>query len=142
MIALVREREEISIVLTTGKIPEEIARAEEEEETEKEIKEALDKAPEEVLLGIKVQPITSELRKKYSLAEDEEGVVVTQVIPAGPAAQAGIEPGDVIKEIDRKKITDIDDFQEAIQGVKPGEMILLRVRHGVWTMYITIPSNE
>ncbi|GAH97974.1 unnamed protein product, partial [marine sediment metagenome] len=114
----------------------------EKEETEKEIEEALDKAPEEVLLGIKVQPITSELRKKYNLAEDEQGVVVTEVTPAGPAMQAGIEPGDVIKEVDRKNITDIDDFQEAIQEVKPGEMILLRVRHGVWTMYITIPTNE
>ncbi|TKJ47991.1 hypothetical protein CEE34_00745 [Candidatus Aerophobetes bacterium Ae_b3a] len=146
VLALVREKEQITIALTTGRVPEEIVRAEEEigeeEETEKEIKEALDKAPEEALLGIKVQPITSELRKKYNLAEDEQGVVVTQITPAGPAMQAGIEPGDVIKEVDRKKITDIDDFQEAIQEVKPGEMILLRVRHGVWTMYITIPTNK
>jgi len=145
VLTLVREREEITIALTTGKTPEEIVRAEEEkeeEETEKEIEEALDKAPEEVLLGIKVQPITSELRKKYNLAEDEQGVVVTQVTPAGPAMQAGIESGDVIKEVDRKKVTDIDDFQQAMQEVKPGEMILLRVRHGVWTMYITIPTNE
>jgi|GEM_PF-110589 len=145
VLALVRDREEIAIALTTGKTPEEIVRAEEEkeeEETEREIEEALDKAPEEVLLGIKVQPVTSELRKKYNLAEDEQGVVVTQVTPAGPAMQAGIEPGDVIKEVDRKNITGIDDFQEAIREVKPGEMILLRVRHGVWTMYITVPTNE
>lgn len=145
VLTLVREKEEISIALTTGKIPEEIVRTEEEKEekeTEKEIKEALDKAPEETLLGIKVQSITSESRKKYNLAEDEEGVVVTEVTPAGPATQAGIEPGDVIKEVDRKKITDIDDFKEAMQEIEPGEMILLRVRHGVWTMYITIPTNK
>jgi len=145
VLALVREKEQITIALTTGRIPEEIIRAEEEEieeETEKEIEEALDKAPEEALLGIKVQPITSELRKKYNLAEDEQGVVVTQITPAGPAMQAGIEPGDVIKEVEQKKITDIDDFREAIQEVKPGEMILLRVRHGVWTMYITVSTNK
>jgi serine protease Do len=145
VLTLVREKEEITIALTTGRIPEEIVRAEEEEkeeETEKEIEEALDKAPEEALLGIKVQPITSELRKKYNLAEDEQGVVVTQVTPAGPAMQAGIEPGAVIKEVEQKKITDIDDFREALQEVKPGEKILLRVRQDVWTMYITIPTNE
>ncbi len=145
VLTLVREKEEITIALTTGRIPEEIVRAEEEEkeeETEKEIEEALDKAPEKALLGIKVQPITSELRKKYNLAEDEQGVVVTQVTPAGPAMQAGIEPGAVIKEVEQKKITDIDDFREALQEVKPGEKILLRVRQGVWTMYITIPTNE
>ncbi|TET86677.1 PDZ domain-containing protein [Candidatus Aerophobetes bacterium] len=146
VLALVREKEQITIALTTGRIPEEIVRAEEEEkeeeETEKEIEEALDKAPEETLLGIKVQPITSELREKYNLAEDEQGVVVTQITPASPAMQAGIEPGDVIKEVEQKKITDIDDFREAIQEVKPGEIILLRVRHGVWTMYITVPTNK
>ena len=147
VLTLVREREEITIALTTGKILEEIVRAEEEkkeeeEEAEKEIEEALDKAPEETLLGIKVQPITSELRDQYNLTEDEQGVVVTQVTAAGPAMQAGIEPGAVIKEVEQKKITDIDDFREALQKVKPGEKILLRVRQGVWTMYITIPTNE
>jgi len=147
VLTLVREREEITIALTTGKILEEIVRAEEEkkeeeEEAEKEIEEALDKAPEETLLGIKVQPITSELRDQYNLTEDEQGVVVTQVTAAGPAMQAGIEPGAVIKEVEQKQITDIDDFREALQEVKPGEKILLRVRQGVWTMYITIPTNE
>ena len=112
VLTLVREKEEITITLTTGRIPEKIVRVEEEkkEETEKETEEALDKAPEEVLLGIRVQPITSELRKKYNLAEDEQGVIVTNVTTASPAAQAGIESGDVIKEVDQKKITSIDDF--------------------------------
>ena len=56
--------------------------------------------------------------------------------------QAGIEPGAVIKEVEQKEITDIDDFREALQEVKPGEKILLRVRQGVWTMYTTIPTNK
>lgn len=152
ILTLVREREEISITLTTGKIPEEIVRAapeeeEEEEETEKQIEEALDKALEETLLGIKVQPITSELRKKYNLAEDEQGVVVTEVTPAGPAMQAGIEPGAVIKELKigqvyQKGITNIDDFEEAMQEVEAGETILLRVRQGVWIMYTTITTDK
>ncbi len=146
VLTLVREREEITITLTAGKIPEEIARAEEEvkeeEETEKEIKEALDKAPEEALLGIKVQPITSELRKKYNLAEDEQGVVVTQVTPAGPAMQAGIEPGAVIKEVDRKIITNIDDFEEAMQEIEPGKTIYLRVRQGFWFLYVPVDTNK
>ncbi len=149
VLTLVREKEQITIALTTGKIPEEIVRAkeeeieiEEEEEIEKEIKEVLDKAPEEALLGIKVESITSELREKYNLAEDEQGVVVTQVIPASPAMQAGIEPGAVIKAVEHKTITDIDDFRETLQEVEPGKNILLRVRQGVWTMYIAIPTNK
>lgn len=137
VLTVVREREEIAITLITARIPEKITRVEEKEE-EKEIEEAL----EEALLGIRVQPITSELREKYNLAEDEQGVVVTQVTPGGPATQAGIDPGAVIKEVDRKKITDIDDFREALEEVKPGEEILLRVRQGVWIMYITILTNK
>ena len=145
VLTLVREREEIVIALTTDRIPEEIVRAEGEEieeETEKEIEKAPEKAPEETLLGIKVQPITSELREKYNLAEDEQGVVVTQVTPAGPAMQAGIEPGAVIKEVEHKKITDIDDFREAMQEIEAGETIYLRVRQGFWFLYIPIDTNK
>jgi serine protease Do len=152
VLALVREREEITIALTTGRIPEEIVRAEEEEiekeETEKEIKEALDKAPEEALLGIKVQPITSELREKYNLAEDEQGVVVTAITPGGPAMQVGIGPGAVIKEVKNSRrayqriITNMDDFQEAMQQIEPGDTITLLVQQGVWTMYTTIPTDK
>jgi len=150
VLTIIREREEITIALITDRMPEEIVRAEEEvkeeEETEKEIEEALDKAPEEVLLGIKVQPITSELRKKYNLAEDEQGVVVTEVTPAGPAMQAGIEPGAVIKEVKQevrqKEITDINDFKEAMQEIEPGETIYLRVRQGFWFLYVPIDTNK
>lgn len=147
VLTLVREKEEITITLTTARIPEEIVRAEEEEkieeeETKEKIEKALDRAPEETLLGIKVQDITSELRKRYNLAEDEQGVVVTQVTPGGPAMQAGIESGAVIREAEHRKITNIDDFREILKEVKPGEDILLRMRQGVWTMYITIPTNK
>lgn len=136
-LTLVREKKEITITLTTAKMPEKIVQAEEEK-----IEEALEEGLGEALLGIKVQPVTSELRKKYNIPEGEEGVVVTEVIPGDPAAQVGIEVGDVIKEVNQRKITNVDDFKEVMQEVKPGEIILLRVRHGLWTMYVTVPTRK
>ena len=149
VLTIIRDKEEIAVALTTDRIPEEIVRAEEEEQQqeeaagrEEEIEEALEKTPEEKLLGIKIQPITSELTKKYDLAEDEKGVVVTEITPGGPAMQAGIEPGAVIREVEQKEVTGVDDFREALQEVKLGDTILLRVHQGVWKMYITIPTDE
>jgi len=128
-LTLIRKGEEITITLTTAKMPEKITRVE-----EKEIEEAL--------LGITVQAITSDLRKKYNISRDEQGVVVTKVTSDGPAGRVGIEVGDVIKEVNRKKITNMADFREAMQRVNPGEIILLRIRHGFWTMYVTVPTKK
>lgn len=128
-LTLIRKGKEITITLTTAKMPEKIAQTE-----KKEIEEAL--------LGITVQAITSDLREKYNISKGEQGVVITKVSPDGPAARVGIEAGDIIKEINRKKITNINDFKEAMQKVNPGEIILLRVRHGFWTMYVTVPTKR
>lgn len=101
-----------------------------------------DQEIEEALLGIRVRSITPELRNKYGLSENVEGVVVTEVSAGGPADGVGIEVGDGILEVNRKKVTNIADFNGAMQEVEPGEMILLRVRHGLWTMYMKILTRK
>jgi serine protease Do len=55
-------------------------------------------------IGIRVQDIDDALREQLELG-DVEGAAVVAVDPVGPAAQAGIEPGDVIVEVDRKPVT-------------------------------------
>ncbi|MDX9702543.1 MAG: trypsin-like peptidase domain-containing protein [Candidatus Auribacterota bacterium] len=60
--------------------------------------------------GITVQNNNSEIRQRFQL-EDIEGVVVTDVDAESPAGLTKIHPGDMIDEIDRKPVKNIDDFK-------------------------------
>jgi len=125
---LTRRGKEISVSLATVRRPEEVAQLEMKEE--------------ERLLGIKVSSITPELREKYRIGEDEEGVVITEVEKGGPADEVGLSSGDVIKEVNQETVTTLDDFKKAIRELNPGDIVLLRVRHGRWSVYITVQTRK
>jgi serine protease Do len=96
---------------------------------------------ESELLGIRVSELTAELRGRYDLTGQEEGVVIVGVTESGPAARAGLGPGDVIREVNRQPVQDLDDFTEATASVSPGDTVLLRVSHGAWTLYFTLRAT-
>ena len=56
-------------------------------------------------LGVGIQPLTPELAKSLKL-EESKGALVSDVTPASPAANAGIQPGDVIVSFDKKTVED------------------------------------
>lgn len=59
-----------------------------------------------------------------------EGVRVTQVYPEGPAARAGLRPGDIITEIDGDEVSSADDVTSAIDEMSPQDEAELTVRRG------------
>ena len=88
-------------------------------------------------LGITVQNITPEIAQGLGL-EDVSGVVVTQVTPRSPAAEAGIRRGDVIQEVNRKPVADVEAFSQEIEEAKKEETILLLIRRGENNLFVTI----
>jgi len=78
-------------------------------------------------LGIRVSELTSELRSRFNL-NDEQGVIVVGVEQGSAAAQAGLQSGDLIKEVNHQVIENVDDFDAAIEKVKKGDAIQLFVR--------------
>jgi serine protease Do len=76
--------------------------------------------------GLTVQALSKELCKKYGL-ESAQGVVVTEVDEAGPAAEEHIRPGDVITSVDSKPVSTPQQLQEALKeaGHKP---VLIHLR--------------
>ncbi|MDN5346990.1 MAG: serine protease Do [Clostridia bacterium] len=76
-------------------------------------------------LGIyNLREITPELAQWYDIPV---GVYVGGVFPGGPAAKAGLRPGDIITALDQKKVASYDNLQRALEGRKPGEKITVKV---------------
>lgn len=127
-VKVMRDGKEKDISITIGKMKE--------DEEAAAVKGKKETAPEE-RLGLSVQPITPEIARRFDL-KDTEGVVVTRVNPGSPAAAKGIKNGDIIKEVNRKKIKDIKEYKEAIKAVSKDDTVLLLVVSGGRTFYVTI----
>jgi serine protease Do len=87
-------------------------------------------------LGLTVRPVTPEVARELDL-ENPTGVVVTRVEPSGPAAEAGVQRGDVIVEIDRKQVKTVGDFEKATVPAS-GKPVLMRVQRGSNSVYIAM----
>lgn len=99
-------------------------------------------AKTESAFGISVQNITPELAQKYSLDENETGVVITELKPGTPAAEARLRPGDVVKEANRQKVQNARDWKQITQKMKKGETLLLLVKRGANTFYVAIKAPK
>ncbi|OGP53917.1 MAG: hypothetical protein A2Y65_01705 [Deltaproteobacteria bacterium RBG_13_52_11] len=77
--------------------------------------------------GIKVQDITPDMAAHLGLP-DNEGVVITEVEPGSSAQEEGLQPGDVIIEVEHNPIKDLAAFRKYIEPYKKKKTLLLTVR--------------
>lgn len=77
-------------------------------------------------LGVYYREVTQEIQQHLGL-DTTDGVVVLDVIEDSPAAEAGLQPYDVILEIDQEPIENIDDLSRVIGEKEIGQEIMLRV---------------
>jgi serine protease DegS len=77
-------------------------------------------------LGFEGHALTAKLARSLEL-DISEGIIITAVVRNGPAHLAGLEPGDIITGIDKKKVTNGRDALAAISAKKPGEKVSLMV---------------
>ena len=78
-------------------------------------------------IGVTVQNIDQRLASYLDLPSDE-GIVVQDIEPSGPAAKAGIKEGDVILAIGDQSIRSVSDYEYAMRGRSKGETITVRLR--------------
>jgi serine protease Do len=93
-------------------------------------------------LGLTVQTLTSDLAENLGLDRNLKGVVVTQVDPGGPAAEAGLRRGDVILEVNRQPVKDVDAYRKAIKAVGKGKSVLFLVRRGDNTIFLAVKPTS
>jgi len=88
-------------------------------------------------LGITVQNVTPEIAKGLGLKK-ETGVVVTRVEPGSPAADAGIQTGDVIHEVNRKPVKNVEDFIQKVEKAKDQDHVLLFLQRGQNNLFAAV----
>jgi Do/DeqQ family serine protease len=81
------------------------------------------------VLGLVVEPLTPETARQNRLSA-RRGLLVTEVTPGSPGAEAGIKPGDAIVEVNRRPVPDAAAFKQIAAALKPGESVAVYLQRG------------
>jgi serine protease Do len=92
--------------------------------------------------GLQVGEITPDIEREFNLQSDK-GVVIRQVKPDSPGADAGLQQGDVILEVNHQKVNSLQDFMAQAKAAKDQKKsALLLVQRGNMTLYTVIKPEE
>ena len=78
-------------------------------------------------LGVAVDDLNQDARQQLQVSAEVKGAAVAQVRPGSPAEDAGLQPGDVVVEVNRKPVDSAADFANAVHATPAGKDILLLV---------------
>jgi Do/DeqQ family serine protease len=92
-------------------------------------------------LGISIQDLTDDLAAGFGVS-GKGGVLVADVLKAGPAEAAGMKPGDIIVELGGAPIKDVADLQKRVAAIPPGRAVALAVLRDRKTSRLTVKIGE
>ncbi len=87
------------------------------------------------MLGLEVRPITPDIARQLNLPS-AEGVVVARVEEGSAAAEAGVQRGDVIREINRQRVRTMAEFEKLTRDVKEGDRLTVLLQRGPMSLYV------
>ena len=93
-------------------------------------------------LGVAVAPLTPELAAQVGAPKDVAGLLVKDVNPDGRAAAAGIRPGDVIQQVDRKPVQSVEELRASVRSAGERPVLLLISREGQPAYVAVRPANS
>jgi serine protease Do len=92
-------------------------------------------------LGLELAPLDDASREEASL-NTRDGLFVRGVLADGPAAAAGIEPGDAILQIDGTSVTSLESFRAALEATGTGERVRLLVERAGMTRFVVVRTGD
>ncbi len=123
---VVRDKKEMVLGVAVGELKDE---------------EVVAAAPEKGELGLTVQRLTPPMAESLGL-EKSDGVVVSAVEPGSAADDAGIRRGDVLMEIDRRPVRNLDEYRKMVAAIKKGRGVLFLVRRGESTLFLALKPQR
>lgn len=89
------------------------------------------------LEGVQVENLTSDITQQLNLPPGTRGVVITRVDPDSTAAETGLQRGDVIQEVNRKPVNNVEQFRAAVRAAA-NQPLLLLINRGGSSSYVVI----
>jgi serine protease Do len=89
------------------------------------------------LAGVAVQDLDRETAHELGLKGKIQGVIVTEVQPDSGAERAGLRPGDVIREINRRPVKSVKDYEKAASEVKKGDNVLMLINRRGASLFLS-----
>jgi serine protease Do len=125
-VKVVRDGHEKELTITIGEQPDtaKIAKAETGEK-------------EYAFAGVAVQDLDRNTARELGIQDKTQGVIVTSVEPDSGAEKAGLMRGDVIREINRRPVKSVKDFEKASSAVKKGENVLILINRRGASLFLS-----
>ncbi|MBI4688219.1 MAG: DegQ family serine endoprotease [Nitrospirae bacterium] len=130
---IIRGGKPFSIEAVVAELPKETAEAAPEKPSE-------EPGGEGALSGFSVMELTPDIAKQLGLRREEKGVVIVKVEPESMAEEAGLRKGDVIQEVNKRRINSLPDFSSVVSRLKEGDTVLLFINRGGQRFYITLKA--
>jgi len=95
-------------------------------------------------LGMKISPITPDLKDRFQIGADQKGVVITDVTDGGVAAERGLKPGDVIVEVQQAEVASPDDVMKKVeaQRAQDRKSVLMLIQGQGGVRYVPLPLTK
>jgi len=131
---VLRDGRTLSADVSVTEYPQELAHAEQDESADNVF------TKEKALVGMSVMDLTRDIAKQLGLSKSDKGVIIVKVDPYSAAEDAGLKKGDLIQEVNKKRIRDINDFNKLLPGIRDGDTVLLFINRGGNKFYITLKT--
>jgi len=90
---------------------------------------------------LNLRPVTPEVARQLNL-KSSEGVIVARVEENSAASEAGIQRGDIIREINRQKVRSAADYEKLTKDVKEGDRLTVLLQRGPMSLYVAFTVNK
>ena len=91
--------------------------------------------------GLTLQNLTPELAEQLGFRKDQTGVVISAVEPGSAAATAGLQAGNLVEEVNKQKVGNLQELQRELKKSSHPKRILLRVRSGNFSQYVVLVAE-